>query len=92
MLWSCGHLRQLSGIERLTALQRLEISASGVTSLQPVGELVGGLRILNVTNCDKVQEEVLELPHVQPSAQVWLYHSNVKEVMLAGRLRRRVAG
>ena len=87
-LESCGQLRQLSGIEGLTALQRLQIDACGVTSLQPVGQLVGGLTHLNVDDCIMVQEEVLELPHVQPRAQVCIEGSNVKVVVLAGGVRK----
>jgi hypothetical protein len=34
-----------------------------------------------------VEEEVLELPHVQPTAYVDVSHSNVKEVVLAGGVR-----
>ena len=85
---SCRQLRQLSGVEGLTALQRLDICcASGLTSLQPVGQLVGGLIELHVSGCYMVQEEVLELPHIQPTARVSINHSNVK-VVLAGGVRR----
>ena len=92
VLNSCRQLRQLSGVEGLTALQELVISyASGVTSLQPVGQLVGGLRSLNVCYCSMVQEVVLELPHIQPTAYVSICHSNVKEVVLAGGVRRGAA-
>ena len=85
----CSRLRQLSGIERLTALQQLEIKSCGVTSLQPVG-LVGGLRKLHVKSCSSVQEKVLELPHVQPSVHVRVDQSNVEEVVLAGGIRMKV--
>ena len=44
-LESCGQLRELYGIEGLTSLQQLEITSCGVTSLQPVGQLVGGLKM-----------------------------------------------
>ena len=88
-LESCQQLRQLSGIEGLTALQRLEVIDCGVTSLRPVGQLVGGLNFLKVRYCDSVQEEVLELPHILPTADVRIEGSTVKEVVLAGGLRRR---
>ena len=84
----CGQLRQLSGIEGLTALQRLVVRNCGVTSLQPVGQLVGGLKKLHVRECFSVQEEVLELPFVQPTADVSIEASTVKVVVLAGGVRR----
>ena len=90
ILESCKQLRDLSGIEGLTALQRLVISSCGVTSLQPVGQLVGGLEKLHVIECRMVQEEVLELPHIQPTADVRVEYSNVKELVLAGVVRRLV--
>jgi hypothetical protein len=46
------------------------------------------LRKLKVSRCNRVEEEVLELPHVQPVADVDVTYSNVKEVMLAGGVRR----
>ena len=88
-LQSCGQLRELSGIEGLTALQTLWVHECGVTSLQPVGQLVGGLRAFYVAECSMVQEEVLELPHVQATAFVLISSSNVKVVVLAGGVRRR---
>ena len=86
----CKQLRQLSEIEGLTALQQLVIYVCGVTSLQPVGQLVGGLTHLRVEGCRLVEEEVLELPHIQPTAEVDIFSSNVKEVVMAGGLRRRI--
>ena len=88
---SCSELRQLSGIEGLTALQRLIISVCGLTSLQPIGQLVGGLRELYVWRCYEVQEQLLDLPHVQPTAQIGIIDSNVKVVVLAGGVRRVLA-
>ena len=87
-LRSCGQLRQLCGIEGFSALEQLEIEGRGLTSLQPIGQLVGGLRMLYVRFCHSVQEEVLELPHIQPTANVEIEYSNVKEVVLAGVIRR----
>ena len=86
----CWQLRQLSGIEGLTALQELNIIECEVTSLQPIGQLVGGLGELWVSQCNMVQEVVLELPHIQPTADVFIQDSNVEEVILAGGLRKRV--
>ena len=88
-LESCQQLRQLSGIEGLTALQQLKVIDCGVTSLRPVGQQVGGLNFLKVRYCDSVQEELLELPHIQPTAEVRIEGSTVKEVVLAGGVRRR---
>jgi Leucine-rich repeat (LRR) protein len=86
----CSSLNQLSGIEHLSALKSLELLHCGVTSLQPLSQLGEGLQKLRVYHCEQVQEEVLELPHVQPSANVTATHSNVKEVVLAGGARRTV--
>ena len=87
----CEQLRHLSGIEGLTALQELRINQCGVTSLQPVGQLVGGLMRLCVNSCHSVEDEVLQLPHILPWAGVYIEGSNVKEVVLAGGLRLRSA-
>ena len=89
-LQSCGELRQLSGIEGLTALQELVIWSCGITSLQPVGQLRQGLACLYVLHCGMVHDEVLELPHVQPTADVYIARSNVREVVLGGGVRKRV--
>ena len=89
-LEECEQLRELSGLEGLTALHRLVLYGCGVTSLQPIGQLLGGLRYLVVHECSAVQEEVLALPHIQPTADVRFEGSNVKEVVLAGGVRRRV--
>ena len=89
-LKAAPQLVSLAGIEGLTALQQLKFYECGLTSLQPVGQLVGGLRKLDVTYCHSVQEEVLELPHVQPTADVRIVSSTVKEVVLARGVRRRV--
>ena len=88
-LESCGQLKQLSGIEGLTALQHLTIRGAGVTSLQPVGQLVGGLRKLDVSDCNMVQEEVVELPHIQFPVDICKVRK-VKELVLAGGLRLNV--
>jgi hypothetical protein len=61
-----------------------------VTSLEPLSQLGEGLQELKVYGCRRVQEEVLELPHVQPTAVVDVEESNVREVVLAGGLRRAV--
>ena len=89
-LESCRQLRQLSGMEALTALQQLEIYECEMTSLQPIGQLLGGLRKLCVSRCSMVQEEVLELRYIQPTADVRIVFSNVREVVLAGGVRMRV--
>ena len=87
-LRGCEELSQLSVIEGLTALQALGVFYCGVTGLQPIGQLVGGLTQLHVVHCLAVEEEVLELPHIQPRADVTIHQSGmVKEVVLAGGVR-----
>ena len=84
VLSEAPQLVSLAGIESLTALEQLEFSACAVASLQPVGQLVGGLKKLDVSFCHSVIEEVPELPHIHPTADVRFEDSNVKEVVLAG--------
>ena len=84
---SCLQLRQLSGLEGLTALQKLCIDDCELISLQPVGQLAGGLTELYVCECMIVQDEVVELPHMQPTAVVAIHRSNVKALVLAGGVR-----
>jgi hypothetical protein len=89
-LQDCSSLVQLSGIEHLSALKSLEVLDCGVTSLQPLSQLGKGLQRLTVLSCPRVQEEVIELPHVQPTAEISLEYAGavVKEVVLAGGVRR----
>jgi hypothetical protein len=84
----CKSLASLSGGEYLSALKSLDVTECGVTSLQPLSQLGQGLLRLRVLGCKKVQEVVLELPHVKPTADVLVSRSNVKEVMLAGGVRK----
>ena len=86
---SCESLCQLSGIEKLHALQVLEVRKCGVTSLRPLAGLGEGLEKLCVEDCSRVEEKVLELPHVQRTADVCIMNSNVQEVVLAGGIIRR---
>jgi hypothetical protein len=86
----CFALANLSGVELLSALKSLKVAYCGVTSLQPLSQLREGLQKLTVHYCTCVQEEVLELPHVQLTADVQVSCSNVKEVVLAGGVRRAV--
>jgi hypothetical protein len=87
----CDSLTQLSGVEHLSALKSLKVvCCGGVTSLQPLSQLGPGLQELEVCGCSKVREEVLELPHVQPTADVDVKDSCVREVVLAGGVRRAV--
>jgi Leucine-rich repeat (LRR) protein len=87
----CASLTDLSGMEHLSALKSLTVMwCYGVTSLQPLSQLGPGLQELEVIGCSKVREEVLELPHVQPTADVDVEDSNVREVVLAGGVRRGV--
>jgi hypothetical protein len=89
-MYGCKSLTHLSGVEHLSALKSLEVSFSHVTSLQPLSLLGEGLQKLTVSYCAYVQEELLELPHVQPTADVDIVYSNVREVVLAGGFRRAV--
>jgi Leucine-rich repeat (LRR) protein len=85
----CPSLTHLSGTEHLSALKKLHVMGCGsVTSLQPLSQLGVGLQVLKVFWCNEVQEEVLELPNVQPTADVAVHESNVREVVLAGGVRR----
>jgi Leucine-rich repeat (LRR) protein len=86
----CSSLVQLSGVEHLSALKSLELMQCGVNSLQPLSQLGTGLQKLRVLWCSRVQEEVLEMPHVQPTANLVVMFSNVREVVLAGGVRRAV--
>jgi hypothetical protein len=86
-LESCQSLTHLSGVGHASALKSLVLEECGVTSLQPLSQLGTGLQRLWVSWCDGVQEDVLELPHFQPTADVDVRHSNVKEVVLAGGVR-----
>jgi hypothetical protein len=88
VLIDCNSLTHLSGVEHFSALKSLEVTDCGVTSLQPLSQLGEGLRELRVDNCRGVQEEVLELPNVHHTANVVIQYSNVKEVVLAGGVRR----
>jgi hypothetical protein len=88
-LYSCKAFLSLSGIEQLTALTTLSISkCQSVTSLSPLSQLGEGLQSLTVKNCSLVQEVVLQLPRVQITADVSMVCSNVREVVLAGGVRR----
>jgi Leucine-rich repeat (LRR) protein len=89
-LRNCTSLAHLSGVEQLTALKRLEVERCGVTSLQPLSQLGEGLQYLSVEDCSRVQEVVLELPHVQPTADVRISGNGVREVLLAGGVIRAV--
>jgi Leucine-rich repeat (LRR) protein len=85
-------LTHLSGVEHLSGLRSLEVESSKLTSLQALSTLGKGLQKLLVSGSGQVQEEVLELPHVQPTADVrieWL-SGNLREVVLADGVRRAV--
>jgi Leucine-rich repeat (LRR) protein len=87
-LIGCSSLTQLSGVGHLSALKSLVVEQCGVTSLQPLSQLGEGLQELRVSWCRAVQEEVLEVPLVQPTALVVVNASNVREVVLAGGVRK----
>ena len=87
-VWRCKHLQRMSGLEAVKALQELLIYSCGLTSLQPLAHVTTGLEKLHVTRCSQVQDEVLELPHMEPTSDVRISFSNVREVVLAGGIRR----
>jgi Leucine-rich repeat (LRR) protein len=89
-LWQCSDLKHLHGVEHLSTLKSLKVYYCGVTSLRPLAHLGEGLQKLDVCYCKEVQEEILELPNVQSTADVVVRRSNVREVVLAGGLRRAV--
>jgi hypothetical protein len=87
-LSSCTLLSDLAGFEHLSSVKRLEMGSCGVTSLQPLSQLGEGLQSLWVFGCKGVQDEILELPHVQPTAFVVVDGTKVvREVVQAGRGR-----
>jgi hypothetical protein len=83
----CRSLTQLDGVQHLSALKSLVVAECGVTSLHPLSELGEGLQRLCVIGCKRVLEEVLELPHVQPTIYLNVSDSNVKEVVVAGLVK-----
>ena len=89
-LQHCQELRHLSGMGELRALQRLQISSCGLTSLQPLTLLPVGFGKLSVRDCPEVVEVVLQLPQIQRTADVVVLYSNVKEVVLAGGVQKTV--
>jgi Leucine-rich repeat (LRR) protein len=82
--FNCSSLTELSGVEHLSSLQSLVVEGCGVTSLQPLSQLRECLQELKVYGCKQVQEEVLDLPYVQPTADVVVQGSNVRKVVVAG--------
>ena len=79
----------MQGAEKLTVLEHLRLQGCrGVTSLKPLGGLGSQVKKLHVKQCTRVVEEVLELPNIQPTADVVVAGSNVHEVVLAGGIRR----
>jgi Leucine-rich repeat (LRR) protein len=91
-LHNCSALTQLSGVGHLPALRSLKVGHCGVTSLQALSQLGEGLQSMEVLACEGTHEEVLALPNVQPTADVVVKCSNVREVVLAGGVRRAVGG
>ena len=82
-------LGSVQGAEKLTVLEELTLHfCVGITSLKPLGGLGSQLKKLHVEHCSRVVEEVLELPHIQPTADVVVARSNVREVVLAGGISR----
>ena len=86
-------LVSLQGIEKLTVLEALILyDCTRLTSLKPLGSLGNGVKKLHVEGCVEVMEDVLELPNIQPTADVKVGYSNVREVVLARGVRRAGVG
>ena len=84
---ACG-LGSVQGAEKLAVLEELTLKVcGGVTSLKPLGGLGSQVKKLHISGCGGVVEKVLKLPYVQPTADVNVVSSNVREVVLAGGLR-----
>jgi hypothetical protein len=80
----CDSLTQLSGVKHLSAVKSLKlIHNNGLTTLRALSQLGEGLQKLTVYGGKVLREEVLELPHVQPTADVDVKY-NTLEVVLAG--------
>ena len=80
----CKDLKELSGLEGMSMLQHLEVERCGVADLQPLASLGASLTCLVIRDCNDVEDQVVQLPHVQPNADVNIQCSNVREVVLAG--------
>jgi Leucine-rich repeat (LRR) protein len=91
-LTGCEGLYELSGLEDLSALTSLELLHCALTSLQPLSQLGEGLQVLRVYGCHSVEDEVLQLPHVKPTANVSVHCSHVREVVLCQGVVRRMCG
>jgi hypothetical protein len=92
-LVTCPKLCSLSGVEGISSLHSLLVSACGLTSLQQLATFGKKQKEpekieIGVDGCDMVEEEVLELPYVPAAASVLILDSNVKEEVVAGGLRR----
>ena len=81
-LASCSNLSSLLGLEKLSVLQALSVTACGITSLQPLADMNVGLTSLCVQECRNVQEDVLVLPGIQCTARGQINRSNVKMVFM----------
>ena len=88
-----GGLSSLQGVEKLTVLEALILSdCTTRMSLKPLSSLASGLTKLHIVGCSGVVEEFLELPHIQPTADVKVADSVVREMVLAGGVWRAAEG
>jgi hypothetical protein len=81
-----------AAVRHFSNLESLVLDRCGVTTLRSLSQLGEGLQVLRVIDCIYVRDKVLELPHVQPTADVFVYNSNVERVVLFGGVRRSMAG
>jgi Leucine-rich repeat (LRR) protein len=92
-LVDCPKLDSLSGVEGINNLHGIRVGSCGLTSLEPLACLGRKQKdpemiMIDIYRCTAVKEEILELPYLPATASVDISESNVKEVVVAGRLRR----
>ena len=89
-LSACTSLISLCGVHDLRALRKLSIERCSLADLELLAGLGSGLKYLCIRHCAGWAGAggVLELPHVQPAAQVDVCNSGVEEVVLAGGVCR----
>ena len=85
-------LESIAGVERLHALNDLQLFHCWVSSLQPLAKLrAEGFKSLALYGCSNLQEEVIELPHIPATINMAVDDSdqgNIREVVFAGGIRR----
>ena len=85
-LVKCSRLSSLVGLEKLSVLRLLTVRGCGINSLQPVADMSVSLSTLIVEGCKNVQEDVQELPEIHLTTFGKISESNVKKVLVAGKV------